>query len=851
MFKLESYITPIILSYVEKYAKNLKAESSQFSLWGGDAVFSNLDLRLDVLERELNIPFTFVSGHIHELHIHVPWTRLHADPIVITINTIECVLRLPGDEDSSESPSAKRPAPKRIQEDRNPPPGYVQSLINKIISNVSIVCNNLILKYVEEDIVLSLNTRSVKLSSCDESWNPAFIELSLPHLLLRKILDVYDLTICLDKRNASGKIECYMEPLLYRCSLKVHVAWIYDSLNAKSPRVSRFEMLCPKLEFSVTEIQLPMLLRLFHLGLALYFGKINEGSSATVAAREEDHPLNEGQFEGEEGASWSGWAWDVGTTVGSALLPIYWDDEDEDSLEERRMSSRDRVLHLGLYVDTASVDLKLMQISREKRFFGSASRKQSFAPYIRFGLHGIFGEVFVKGMNAVNLRSGVNVFEIRWRAPPIFMVALAKGSHYLRGSLFDEDRGMRKVYDVVWDAHMEEVTEEALLERSSAFAMDYLYFWEIPSDLNSEQLSEICADLEYSNLSERALLRAVLGPFVIQYSTGFRHRIDLIQDALKYYDYCPYYEFSDRNPFVTEATKSSMGEDQEETELIQNGSIPVRVYQVTAIQPCFVFYTFMDSKRHSENIGGEALRLSMGYIDLTYTTPMYPFRCAKAVARLDEPRPGVLHSSAYASLNANFLDVSSQLVQGERSVTLLTPFKLKGGLKRLLFSSYWKWESLPHWELSLELNSFKLRFTKPQILLLGHILSLLGGDKGERARIAKDSFTKRLNSLVISISGTKAIAALTASVVSLQLTVDDVGVVLLVSQSAQSSSIPILSRETREDLNKASPGRASIKSESPSIFILQWPKEKECQSNNATPPIVFCNVTDFYVNFDP
>ena len=29
MFKLESYITPILLSYVEKYVKNIKAEQSQ------------------------------------------------------------------------------------------------------------------------------------------------------------------------------------------------------------------------------------------------------------------------------------------------------------------------------------------------------------------------------------------------------------------------------------------------------------------------------------------------------------------------------------------------------------------------------------------------------------------------------------------------------------------------------------------------------------------------------------------------------------------------------------------------------------------------------------------------------
>ena len=70
------------------------------------------------------------------------------------------------------------------------PPGYIQGLINKVISNIQIVCNNLILKYVEEDLVLSLNVRTASLSSSDEAWNPAFSELSLPHLVLRKLLQV-------------------------------------------------------------------------------------------------------------------------------------------------------------------------------------------------------------------------------------------------------------------------------------------------------------------------------------------------------------------------------------------------------------------------------------------------------------------------------------------------------------------------------------------------------------------------------------------------------------------------------------------------------------------------------------
>lgn len=44
---------------------------------------------LRVCLQELKLPFT-----IHELRIHVPWTKLSTEPVVITINTMECILKL-------------------------------------------------------------------------------------------------------------------------------------------------------------------------------------------------------------------------------------------------------------------------------------------------------------------------------------------------------------------------------------------------------------------------------------------------------------------------------------------------------------------------------------------------------------------------------------------------------------------------------------------------------------------------------------------------------------------------------------------------------------------------------------
>lgn len=41
------------------------------------------------------------------------------------------------------------------------------------------------------------------------------------------------------------------------------------------------------------------------------------------------------------------------------------------------------------------------------------------------------------------------------------------------------------------------MTESTLLERTPAFALDYVYKLEIPDDMTSERLSEVGSDLEY------------------------------------------------------------------------------------------------------------------------------------------------------------------------------------------------------------------------------------------------------------------------------------------------------------------------------------------------------------------
>ena len=55
------------------------------------------------------------------------------------------------------------------------PTSYIQNLVSRIINNVCLVCNNLVLKYVEDDIVLSINVKTFEMKAVNGEWHPAFI----------------------------------------------------------------------------------------------------------------------------------------------------------------------------------------------------------------------------------------------------------------------------------------------------------------------------------------------------------------------------------------------------------------------------------------------------------------------------------------------------------------------------------------------------------------------------------------------------------------------------------------------------------------------------------------------------
>ncbi|XP_018123635.1 vacuolar protein sorting-associated protein 13B isoform X3 [Xenopus laevis] len=592
---LESYVTPILMSYVNRYIKNLKPSDLQLSLWGGDVVLSKLELKLDVLEQELKLPFTFLSGHIHELRIHVPWTKLGSESVVITINTMECILKLKdGAQEDIEScgssstnrsttESAKSPVkPRKVQQvaptDPDLPPGYVQSLIRRVVNNVNIVVNNLILKYVEDDIVLSVNITCAECYTVDEFWDRAFMDISATELVLRKVINFSDCTVCLDKRNASGKIEFYQDPLLYKCSFRTRLHFTYDSLNSKMPSVIKIHTMVDSLKLSLTDQQLPMFIRIMQLGIALYYGEIGntkdgepdsplnltKDSIVNMSGGEEElgvgiqYPSQEvyPMQDDDEQQGWVSWAWSFVPAIVS-----YGNEEEGEfgntGLEDNAMLqgprsqiSKDPIISMGFYCTKATITLKLTEMQTESSYY--SPQKVKSREVIRWEQEGTTIEVLMKGepffdcqvgfvgSRAICLKGimGIKDFEDisnRSDEEATFFTCgenlSNKGNTYLTNSLFDyrspENNGIRAEFILDSTHHKETYTEIAGMQRFGAFYMDYLYTMESTSGKGplSPQDFPSGKPEEQGFVQEMSTKRLVVGPIDLRLDSSSVHRI--------------------------------------------------------------------------------------------------------------------------------------------------------------------------------------------------------------------------------------------------------------------------------------------------------------------------------------
>ncbi|XP_010173217.2 vacuolar protein sorting-associated protein 13B-like, partial [Antrostomus carolinensis] len=472
--------------------------------------------------------------------------------------------------------------------------GYVQSLIRRVVNNVNIVINNLILKYVEDDIVLSVNITSAECYTVDEFWDRAFMDISATDLVLRKMINFSDCTVCLDKRNASGKIEFYQEPLLYKCSFRTRLHFTYDNLNSKMPSIIKIHTLVESLKLSISDQQLPMFIRIMQLGIALYYGEIGnfkDGESEDLISHTKDilgnitgaedetssvmqYPtqyINQDPYlhqDDDQQQGWVSWAWSFVPAI------VSYDDEENDSSgiddgtmlhQKKSQSLKDPIISIGFYCTKATVTFKLTEMQAESSYY--SPQKVKSKEVICWEQEGTTVEVLMKGelffdcqigfvgCQAMCLKGimGIKDFEENMNRSDeeasFFNCGenlSAKGMTYLTNSLFDyrspENNSIRAEFILDAAHHKETYTEIAGMQRFGAFYMDYLYTMESTSGKvsgNQQDLSSVKSE-DLGNVQEMSTKSLIVGPLNLRLDSSAVHRImKMIVCALEH-EYEPY-----------------------------------------------------------------------------------------------------------------------------------------------------------------------------------------------------------------------------------------------------------------------------------------------------------------------
>lgn len=221
------------MSYIDKYIKNIKPSDLQVSFWGGDAVLRNLELRLDVLEKELGgLPIEIQSGKIRELSIHLPWNAIASSSVEVTIQDLELVMKMK----SMRSKSKEEASPMKTVDTNKPhsvkksssiseQPGYLQGYLFRIINNGKMHIKRMVVKVIEEesDLMLTFNIGSFEGYTTNEEWENKYVytDYLKDNFSLYKECIISDMTVNLHPIEGLGEEPSQTnthEPFMQRCS---------------------------------------------------------------------------------------------------------------------------------------------------------------------------------------------------------------------------------------------------------------------------------------------------------------------------------------------------------------------------------------------------------------------------------------------------------------------------------------------------------------------------------------------------------------------------------------------------------------------------------------------------------
>ncbi|KAG5670103.1 hypothetical protein PVAND_000386 [Polypedilum vanderplanki] len=753
MFSIENYITGLITSKVQKFVKNINPNEFKVSLWEGNVVFQNLELKLDVLDEELQLPFTFISGHLQFMKLEIPWTKIATEPITTTINDLELVLKL---KDIANLPPTRKVKKKKTSIEEDSSAGYLASLITKIVNNISIICNNISIKFLEDDIVFSMNVQHLSIYSADSKWKRAFIDVaSSSNVIFRKLINIIDLTICLDKRNSVGKIEYVQEPFLYKCSIELRVFRKYNPISPEKHSITRIDLQTKALNINVSSQQFPMIIRLINLILALKSGKLQE----SYGMKQPQTTTSENAEENEE--SWMSWMWN------NIVPTIIADEQQSDDLD---INSK-KIFEFGTYIENAYLSLKSQDLLHDPII--PSAKTAILKPLIEFYFKETFAITVICGRKHFNVKGGFDYVEVKaldncpcgtvtgTKEECILKVGNSETSgKYLIESYFDKNYKNNNRYEEMFSNYFEKNTEETFLSKVSAMAFDIYHTIEIPDDRAS---SDFGSDLEYSNLTENYVIRVYGDGILINVTSDAIHRIEKL---VQYYKDCEFVSYVKEEKIPIKSQLSPATADDYEALI---NEIPTRniIVKLKNSKLLVKEWSHERSLRTTKKYARQSslfdiskkeivdLEVKIGEFSLSIEVPLYKNRLIYTACQLPDNINNQLFKKCFSVVKTNVKNVMVDM-KHEGTKKICEILKISSTQKSLIYPNLWEEFDIQENYFDIEFNGLSFMMNPAQFIVFYRvILSII--QENPTGEIEKDLLNNLNNSQLVVLQLTSRI----------------------------------------------------------------------------------------------
>eukprot|EP00892_Ulva_mutabilis_P007576 jgi/Ulvmu1/5190/UM021_0207.1 len=207
---LEPVLSFYLNKYLGKYVTGLDSDKLRVSVWAGDVVLKDLQLRAEALQ-DLNLPITVKGGVLGTLRLKIPWAALGRQQVQVEIDRLY-LLAIPSYQQDALLPEDMEHEEERLADvkraevhaqekqwvdsmraadhvnDSNSP-GYLQGVINVVLGNLKIKVTNLHIRYEDtitqhgHPFAFGITLHSIGAFTVDDAGNEMFIKHAAMSLL--------------------------------------------------------------------------------------------------------------------------------------------------------------------------------------------------------------------------------------------------------------------------------------------------------------------------------------------------------------------------------------------------------------------------------------------------------------------------------------------------------------------------------------------------------------------------------------------------------------------------------------------------------------------------------------------